>query len=85
MNHIAEQFNISEDSESDEEVEPLHIPKVGNSILWIKYTTADTIWMTIGEYDCGYVYEYDISQIDPLHSIELKRAIDKEVNSFIQM
>lgn len=78
-------FSTSEDSDSDEEVEPLYIPKVGNSILWIKYTTADTIWMAVGEFDCGYVYEYDISKSDPLHCIELKRAIDMEVNSFVQM
>lgn len=80
------QFSFTaEDSDSDEEVEPLFIPKVGNSILWIKYTTADTIWMTVGEYDCGYVYEYDISKSDPLHCIELTRAIEMEVNSFLQM
>ncbi|XP_037036270.1 cilia- and flagella-associated protein 44 isoform X2 [Bradysia coprophila] len=74
-----------EDSESEEEVEPLHIPKVGNPVLWIRYTTSDTIWMTVGEYDCGYVYEYDINNSDPLHCIELKRAVEMEVNSFLQI
>lgn len=74
-----------EDSDSEEEVEPLYIPKIGNSILWIKYTTANTIWLTVGGYDSEYVYEYDINQKDPLHSIELRKASDMEINSYFQM
>lgn len=77
--------HYAEDSDSDEEVEPLYIPKVGNSILWIKYTTAGTIWMTVGEYDSGYVYEYDINKDSPLHCIELKNANDMEINCYFQM
>lgn len=76
---------FAEDSESEEEVEPLFIPKIGSPILWIRYTTADSIWMTVGEYDCGYVYEYDIYKSDPLHCIELKGAVEMEANSFLQV
>lgn len=75
----------AEDSDSEEEVEPLYIPKIGNSILWIKYTTAGTIWMTVGDYDAECVYEYDIRQKEPLHCIELRKATDMEINSYFQM
>lgn len=76
---------LKEDSDSDEEIEPLYTPKIGNPILWIKYTPASTIWMAVAEYDCGYVYEYDFSKSEPLHCIELKRATEMEANSFLQM
>lgn len=41
--------------------------------------------MAVGEYDCGYVYEYEIGVNDPLHCIELKGATDMEVNCFMEM
>lgn len=35
------------DSESEEELEPLHIPEVPNNIIWLKYTRAGTIWLSM--------------------------------------
>uniref|UniRef100_A0A6P7FPY4 Cilia- and flagella-associated protein 44-like n=1 Tax=Diabrotica virgifera virgifera TaxID=50390 RepID=A0A6P7FPY4_DIAVI len=35
------------DSESEEELEPLHIPEVRNRILWMRYTPDQTIWVSM--------------------------------------
>lgn len=51
----------SEDSESEEVLEELHIPEVPNKICFIIYTPDDTLWLSMGGYDAGYIYEYKMT------------------------
>ncbi|CAH1956940.1 unnamed protein product [Acanthoscelides obtectus] len=50
------------DSDTEEELEPLYYPDVPNKILWLKYTQDLTIWLSVGGYDAGYIYEYTMDQ-----------------------
>ncbi|XP_050303878.1 cilia- and flagella-associated protein 44 [Anthonomus grandis grandis] len=73
------------DSESEEVLEPLFFPEVPNAIIWLKYTTRDTIWLSMAGYDAGYIYEYHIDQKDdvPVYFRQLDGANDMEVNTYI--
>ncbi|KAJ8927184.1 hypothetical protein NQ314_020460, partial [Rhamnusium bicolor] len=76
---------FSADSESEEILEPLHIPEVPNKILWLKYTDDKTIWLSMGGYDAGYIYEYLIDQKDdvPYRFQMVNDADDIEISSYI--
>ncbi|KAJ8984434.1 hypothetical protein NQ317_012497 [Molorchus minor] len=73
------------DSESEEELEPLHIPEVPNKILWLRYTEDETIWLSMAGYDAGYIYEYLIDQKDdaPFRFKMVKDGDDIEISSYV--
>lgn len=73
------------DSESEETLEPLHIPEVPNRILWLQPTEEGTIWLSIGGYDAGYLYEYQIDQKDavPYRFRMIDDADDIEIRNYI--
>lgn len=73
------------DSESEEELEPLFIPEVPNKILWMQLTPEDTIWLSMGGYDAGYIYEYKIDQIEetPFRFQMVQDGDDTEISSYI--
>lgn len=78
-------FN-SADSESEEELEPLHIPQPPNKILWMQITPDDTIWLSMAGYDAGYIYEYQMDQTTddvPYRFKMVDDADDIEISSYV--
>ncbi|XP_046809374.1 cilia- and flagella-associated protein 44 [Lucilia cuprina] len=73
------------DSEPDEEEEPLHIPAVPNPVLWIRYTSDNTIWVSMGGYDAGYIYELTIGSNAPVRSTIIKEGDDIEIHSYLDI
>ncbi|XP_055610904.1 cilia- and flagella-associated protein 44 isoform X2 [Uranotaenia lowii] len=72
-----------EDSEDEEELEPLYIPKIPNAVLWIQYTKSNTLWLSMGGYDAGFVYEYDFDDEDPISCTPVAGAEDVEITKFL--
>ncbi|XP_017782969.1 PREDICTED: uncharacterized protein LOC108567166 [Nicrophorus vespilloides] len=72
------------DSESEEILEPLYIPKIPNKILWIQHTADDTLWLSVGGYDAGYIYEYKIGQTEevPYKFTLIHHGDDIEINNY---
>lgn len=73
------------DSDSDEEVEPAFVPKTPNKVLWAQYTTEGTIWLSMGGYDAGFIYEYKFGVEGPLKCTSIPRAEDVEINSYLYL
>ncbi|KAM7351532.1 cilia- and flagella-associated protein 44 isoform 2-T2 [Cochliomyia hominivorax] len=73
------------DSEPEEEEEPLHIPAVPNPVLWIRYTTDNTIWVSMGGYDAGYIYELSIGANQPVRSTIIYEGDDLEIHSYLDI
>ncbi|XP_013116263.2 cilia- and flagella-associated protein 44 [Stomoxys calcitrans] len=71
------------DSEPEEEEEPLHIPPTPNPVLWLRQTINNTIWVSMGGYDAGYIYELAMETENPVHSTIIKDADDIEIHSFL--
>ncbi|XP_075152852.1 cilia- and flagella-associated protein 44 [Haematobia irritans] len=71
------------DSEPEEEEEPLHIPSVPNPVLWLKYTNNNTIWVSMGGYDAGYIYELSMGAVNPIRSTLIKGGDDIEIHSYL--
>lgn len=74
-----------EDSESEEELEPLHIPDPPNKILWMQVTPDDTIWLSMAGYDAGYIYEFKTEQTveTPFRFQMIHDADDIEISSYV--
>ncbi|XP_049940843.1 cilia- and flagella-associated protein 44-like [Schistocerca serialis cubense] len=72
-----------EDSESEEKLEPLYFPEVPNSVLFAVYVAPDIIWLSMGGYDAGYMYEYKFGEEDPVCSTMIADADDIEINYFL--
>ncbi|XP_035792074.1 cilia- and flagella-associated protein 44-like [Anopheles albimanus] len=72
------------DSDDEQELEPLYIPKVANPILWACYTAEDTLWLSMGGYDAGYVYEYGFDDEDPISCTPIQDAEDTELTCYLQ-
>ncbi|KAH8249465.1 hypothetical protein KR032_009855 [Drosophila birchii] len=70
------------DSEPDEEEEPLFTPPVPNPIIWLRYTERDTIWVSMGGYDAGYIYELEFQAAEPTYSTIIADADDMEIHSY---
>lgn len=73
------------DSDIEEELEKIHIPEVGNSVLWIQYTNTESLWLSIGGFDAGYIYEYSFDNPEPLSCVLIPDADDVEIHSYIYM
>lgn len=73
------------DSDNEEELEKIHIPEVGNSVLWIQYTNTESLWLSIGGFDAGYIYEYNFNSPEPLSCVLIPDADDVEIHSYIYM
>lgn len=76
---------IPADSESEEELEPLHIPDPPNKILWMQMTKYDTIWFSMAGFDAGYIYEYQMGQTSeiPYRFKMIEDADDIEIGSYV--
>lgn len=73
------------DSDIEEELEKIHIPGLANSVLWIQYTNTESLWLSIGGFDAGYIYEYSFDSTEPLSCVLIPDADDVEIHSFIYM
>ena len=73
------------DSDNEQELEKMHIPEVANSVLWIQYTNTESLWLSIGGYDAGYIYEYNFNSPEPLSTVLIPNADDVEIHSYIYM
>ncbi|KAK4886372.1 hypothetical protein RN001_002643 [Aquatica leii] len=73
------------DSEEDEPLEPLHIPDIPNRVLWIQISPDNSIWLSMGGYDAGYIYEYYINQTSEIPSrfLIIYDGDDYPINNFI--
>lgn len=74
-----------EDSEDDEVLEPIHIPDPANPILWIQFTSDNTLWLSMGGFDAGYIYEYQVDDGDILSFTLVPEADDIEIVSYIYL
>lgn len=73
------------DSESDEELEPIFIPPVPNRVIWLRYTKEGTIWLSMGQYDSGYVYEIKFGPSKDILCTPIPQAEDLEINSYLYL
>ncbi|XP_039950900.1 cilia- and flagella-associated protein 44 isoform X1 [Bactrocera tryoni] len=71
------------DSEPDEEEEPLHIPAVPNPVIWLRYTRDSTIWVSLGGYDAGYIYELIFGYAEPYKCTVIADGDDCEIHSYL--
>ncbi|XP_064214804.1 cilia- and flagella-associated protein 44 isoform X1 [Tribolium castaneum] len=73
------------DSETEEELEPLYIPEIPNRVIWMQSTQDDVLWLSMGGYDAGYIYEYKIEQKSdvPYFFKMVDEADDTEISSFV--
>lgn len=51
----------------------------------MQITPEDTIWLSMGGYDAGYIYEYTMDQKDdiPIKYKMVDDADDTEISSFV--
>lgn len=55
------------DSDEDEEPPKVFVPQPPSPVLFAIYTpTEQTLWVSIGGYDAGYLYEYDFNTPKPI-------------------
>ncbi|XP_071455109.1 cilia- and flagella-associated protein 44 [Hetaerina americana] len=71
------------DSEEEEELEPLHIPEEPSPILFGFYTESGSVLLSLGGYDAGYLYEYDLETPDPISHSVIEGDEDSEVHCYI--
>ncbi|XP_055535978.1 cilia- and flagella-associated protein 44 isoform X2 [Wyeomyia smithii] len=71
------------DSEDEEELEPLYIPKIPNTVLWVQYTEENTLWLSMGGYDAGFVYEYGFDDEDPISCTPVHGAEGTEITTYL--
>lgn len=75
--------NFLADSEDEEVLEPIHIPDPANAVLWIQFTSDETLWLSLGGFDAGYIYEYQLDgQLVSQYMIQ--DADDIEIHSYIR-
>lgn len=71
------------DSESEEILAPLEIPKIPNKIWFAMYTPEDTLWLSVGGYDAGYIYEYTMDNTEIVKATVIADGDDIEMHGFI--
>ncbi|XP_063994244.1 LOW QUALITY PROTEIN: cilia- and flagella-associated protein 44 [Diachasmimorpha longicaudata] len=89
--HVDEETFL-EDTDETLQLPDLYVPKKPNPVQNINYTNEGTIWLSVGGYDAGYVYEYSsitfddiddhhslIQEVEPLKATPLPDANDLEL------
>ncbi|XP_046388185.1 cilia- and flagella-associated protein 44 [Ischnura elegans] len=71
------------DSDEEEELEPLYIPEKPNPILFGFYTESETVRLSLGGYDAGYLYEYDFENPDPISHPVITGDENSEVHCYV--
>lgn len=76
-----------EDLEEYPNLPDIYIPEVPNQVQSINYTKFGNIWMTLGGFDAGYVYEYNISSQNQnpevLKFTKIQNGGDLELQSYL--
>lgn len=73
------------DSEDEEVLEPIHIPDPPSPILWIQVTKVNTLWLSVGGFDAGYIYEYTMEDGAMLSFTLIPDADDIEIYSYVYL
>lgn len=73
------------DSEDEEILDPVHVPDPPNPILWIQFTSDDTLWLSMGGFDAGYIYEFNSEDGELLSFTLIDDADDIEIHSYTYM
>lgn len=75
-----------------EEYPPLpeiYIPEIPNPVLMINYIEENKIWLWMGGFDAGYIYEYEnpdseiIVEKKPTKSVLICDADDTEIYTYL--
>ncbi|XP_011307884.1 uncharacterized protein [Fopius arisanus] len=87
-----------EDIEDPLPLPDIYVPSKPNPVQNIDYTNTGNIWISMGGYDAGYIYEYPsikieqtnnnqseycIEEVEPLKATPLQDADDLELQSFL--
>lgn len=75
----------TEDSDDEDELPALYIPEITSDVLWMKYSKNETIWLAMGGYDCGFLYEYDFNRNGPIQYVLMDNALDRHINFYLSM
>lgn len=73
------------DSDEEEELPPLYYPKEPNAILFAKYTNHNSIWLSVDDYDAGYIYEYKFGAQNPVKSTFLPESDNVAVHCYSEL
>ncbi|XP_043276979.1 cilia- and flagella-associated protein 44 isoform X2 [Venturia canescens] len=75
------------DIEEDPPLPEIYIPEIPNRVLTANYRGVGTIWLTMGGYDAGYIYEYEIppssKSLVPTFPDEVQPAIEPVKSSIV--
>lgn len=82
---FSKNFVLEALKEELESVEPdlpeIHIPKIPSPILFATYV-GKSIWLSMGGYDAGYMYEYNLNTEGPTHFQMIPDADDIEITTY---
>jgi cilia- and flagella-associated protein 44 len=71
------------DSDEDEVLEPIYIPDPPNPILCIQVTGESSLWLSVGGFDAGYIYEHRADDGELLSFEMMAQADDIELHSYV--
>lgn len=73
--------------DSDEELEfpPLYYPEHPSPVLFVIVKPDGNLLLSMGGYDCGYLYEYQFNTAGPINSHPVSDALDIQMHCFISM
>lgn len=72
------------DSDDDEVLEAIFVPDPPSPVLWIQFTSDETLSLSMGGYDAGYIYEYtDDGEL--LSFTPVSDADDIEIHSYVYL
>ncbi|XP_011636228.1 uncharacterized protein LOC105426623 [Pogonomyrmex barbatus] len=77
------------DIKEKESLPEIYIPKIPNKVLIAQYISQDIIWLSMGGFDAGYMYEYPSPEVveiigkEPVKSTIIYEADDIEIRSYL--
>lgn len=71
------------ETDEDELLDPIHTPEPPNPILCIQFTSDNTLWLSVGGFDAGYIYECRTDDGELLSFNMIAQADDIEIHSYV--
>lgn len=71
------------DSEEEEVLEPIYLPDPPSPVLWTQFSPDGTLWLSMGGYDAGYVYEYNAEDGELVTFTLIPDGDEIEIHSFV--
>lgn len=73
--------------DSDEELEfpPLYYPDKPSPVLFVIVKPNSNLLLSMGGYDCGYLYQYKIGTSGPIDSYPVPDALNIQMHCFLPM